>query len=119
MRKTASVSPHGLPFSRSHGDAGGSGPADSRIGTSTGPADALAELLPYSFGLDATEEQLDELGVRRTVSSSSSRPRSSTEKWRKPCRQPRRNVSRAKRSIRLLRDILTRRVVQCQQRGPE
>lgn len=111
MRKTASVSPHllGPPFSRSHGDAGGSGPADSRIGTSTGPAAALPALLPYAFGLDAVEEQFDELGVRRTVSSSSSRPRSSTEKWRKPCRQPRRNVSRAKTSIRLLRDDIALR----------
>jgi len=55
---------------------------------------------------------LDALGGERaellqcTVSRSSSRPRSSTEKCRKPCSDPSRNVSRANASIRLLRDMV-------------
>ena len=69
----------------------------------------LGEPLPLGERL-GEPQPLDEQGERAellqcTVSRSSSRPRSSTEKWRKPCSEPTRNVSRANASIRLFFDM--------------
>ena len=69
----------------------------------------LGEPLPPGERL-GEPQLLDEQGERAellqcTVSRSSSRPRSSTEKWRKPCSEPTRKVSRANASIRLFFDM--------------